>query len=274
MSKRKVIFFDIDGTLIDYEGVMPPSTITALAAAKQRGHKLIICTGRSMSQINPWILQMDFDGVIAASGAYVELDGKVLSESLIPVSELRKVVSYFEENDTAFSFQTAETVRTTKKSRDKLLAVFEKKYGMGALRLEEALGKITVDDNIGERADVEKFIYFDSPYTVDKIQEDLGSLFYVTAMSYKESEAFSGEVTLNNITKAYGIQIIENALGLSNDCTVAFGDGPNDIEMLQYANLGIAMGNGTEEAKKAADYITSSVEQNGIEFALKKLEII
>lgn len=86
MSTTKIIFLDIDGTLIDYAHNLPASAEEAISRARSNGHKLIISTGRSKPSIYPWLLEMGFDGLIAGEGAYVEYAGKVILESTIPQS--------------------------------------------------------------------------------------------------------------------------------------------------------------------------------------------
>lgn len=76
---RKTIFLDIDGTLMDFWGQLPESAEFALKKAKEKGHRLVLCTGRTKAEIYPKLLNMNFDGIIAAAGAYVECDGQELS---------------------------------------------------------------------------------------------------------------------------------------------------------------------------------------------------
>ena len=86
----KVLFFDIDGTLYDFSGYMPASTIEALKQARENGHKLIICSGRVRYQIYPELFSM-FDGLIGATGAYIEEDGNVLSDHFVRREVLEQV---------------------------------------------------------------------------------------------------------------------------------------------------------------------------------------
>ena len=74
--------------------------------------------------------------------------------------------------------------------------------------------------------------------------------------------------------KEQGIMHLLERYGLKREEIVAFGDAENDIEMLQYAGIGVAMGNATEAAKAAADYVTADIDDDGIWKALKKLELI
>ena len=76
---KKYVFLDIDGTLVDYSGRMPESAKRALSAARENGHRLILCTGRFYSQIYGWLLGIiPFDGFVTSSGAHVRLDGRTV----------------------------------------------------------------------------------------------------------------------------------------------------------------------------------------------------
>ena len=75
----KVLFLDIDGTLVDFRGKMPESAGRALELARERGHKLVLCTGRTRTQLFSWLLAYGFDGLITGAGAQVEADGKLIS---------------------------------------------------------------------------------------------------------------------------------------------------------------------------------------------------
>ena len=85
----KYIFIDIDGTLVGYDANIPPSALRALQAAQANGHKIIIATGRQRAQIYPDLLAaLNFDGIIASTGAHIECDGKVVYESLVEGDDL------------------------------------------------------------------------------------------------------------------------------------------------------------------------------------------
>jgi hypothetical protein len=75
---RKAVFLDVDGTFVDDRGVIPPSARAAVVAARANGHRLFLCTGRSMSQLGDEILEPGFDGAIASAGGHVEYQGEVL----------------------------------------------------------------------------------------------------------------------------------------------------------------------------------------------------
>ena len=273
-EQKNVLFFDIDGTLVGFDSKLPDSTKEALNLAKHRGHKIILCTGRSKCQIYPWLLEFGFDGIVGGAGAYVELNGEILSETLLKPQDLKKVISLFELLQTTFMLQTRDHVITSSYCFYEAQRIFREHYGMDEARIRKVFGNIVIDENLRERTDVEKLNYYFSVATIPQVSDILGAEFCITATSFEQPEETSGEVSLNGIHKAYGMQLIVDALGMEQKDTIAFGDGPNDLEMLAYAAIGVAMGNGVPEAKAAANMVTDRIDCDGIYKAMLELNLI
>jgi hydroxymethylpyrimidine pyrophosphatase-like HAD family hydrolase len=106
------------------------------------------------------------------------------------------------------------------------------------------------------------------------MHDDLLPYFDVIQMSVKGLGDSSGEIGINGITKATGMQHYLDYRGMSRDDTVAIGDGTNDFEMIEFANIGIAMGNACDELKRRADMVTLSINDDGIYHAFTKLGLI
>ena len=90
----KVIFVDVDGTLVDYEGNLPQSAVKAIRAARKNGHKVYICTGRSKAEVYQNIWDIGLDGMIGANGAYVEHEGSVLLHQGLSRQTCRKAIAW------------------------------------------------------------------------------------------------------------------------------------------------------------------------------------
>ena len=101
-----MIFLDIDGTLTDFGGKIPESAKKALTLAKQAGHRLVVCTGRSRYQISEEIRSLPFDGMIGGAGAFVIADGKELFHHYIKPEPRKRLISYLEENKFFYTVQT------------------------------------------------------------------------------------------------------------------------------------------------------------------------
>lgn len=274
--KTKYIFLDIDGTLVGYDSKIPPSALKALQMAQANGHKIIIASGRSYGMIYKELLSaLDYDGIITSGGSCVMVDGKVIFESLIEGEDLAFVIDYFRANGINYLLL----------SKDKLFAepVFNNEVIPGMIA--NGYSKELVDQAYGWNTEVEdvrlikggqKLAYFTSPYLPDKISNDLGGKFYVVDFSVGEvkEDTYFGEMNNAGITKASGIDEYLAYVGGSIEDTIAIGDSANDLEMLEHAHIAVAMGNGTDAAKKAADFVTTAVDKDGIYNAFIKLGLI
>ena len=95
----KIVFFDIDGTIWDWDTNVPDSTISAIRQLRENGHKAFLCSGRSRGNIrSPKLFDIGFDGVIAACGNHVEMDGKILYEKILAPELVQKIVRLCEEH--------------------------------------------------------------------------------------------------------------------------------------------------------------------------------
>ncbi len=274
--KAKHVFLDIDGTLVGYDSKIPASALKALELAKANGHKIIISSGRAYCMIYKELLAaVDFDGIISSGGACVMVDGKVIYESYIEGEDLAFVIDYFRANGINYLLM----------SKDDIYAepVFNKYVLPGMIKAgyNEALVRQAYGTNI-EVEDIRlvkggnKLAYFTSPFKTDKISSDLNGRFYVVDFSVGKTEKsnFFGEMNNGGVTKASGIDEYLKYVGASLEDTIAIGDSANDLEMLEHAAIAVAMGNGTDAAKAAADFVTTDVDKDGIYNAFLKLGLI
>jgi hypothetical protein len=277
--KEKLLFFDIDGTLVGFDGKIPDSTYRAIDMARSEGHKVFICTGRSRCQIYDFLLEYGFDGIIAATGAYVEYEGKVIRHETIGRERIGGLVSYFERENTAYALQAEGSQIAKQKSVDVM------KWHFGKMREKLNLpDNPQVFDNLILAEDLrtnpekydfaEKLIYYCSPRSLREVSEAIAPHFEVTASSFEKPDETCGEVTMTGVNKASGMRVLGEYLNCTREDMIAFGDGPNDIDMLEYAGCGVAMGNAGDVVKAAADMVTDRIDEDGIYNALKKMEII
>lgn len=276
---KKVLFFDVDGTLVDFgASTMSQNTSDALIAAKKNGHKIFLCTGRSYNQIYPSLKAFDFDGTVAAAGGYVVTGGKVITHHVFGADKMQKIIDAVGSNNTGLIFQTKDGSITNNKWADKFVDAFSGQFDMTVIQDNPTFKDIIIDDNLAGFAtrypDVESTIYCNCDYHIDDLRKILGNDFVVTLSSFKEPEPYSGEITLAGVNKATGIADVVNALGMSQEDTIGFGDGQNDFDMLRYCNIGVAMGNAADEVKECADMVTDDIKADGLSNAMKRLGLI
>ena len=242
----KALYFDVDGTLVNFQGKMPGSAAAALKKAQQNGHQIVLCSGRSRIQIYPWLVELGFDGIVAATGAYVECGGNVIYRHLMPKDQIRAVTAILDEADACYSAQAENRMITS---------VSHKK------RQEQCEG-------------IEKIVYYESQMPVQTIRERLSDICDVTESSFESEKSDSGEITCRGINKACGMSKYNAYTKIAQADTIAFGDGPNDFDMLEYASIGVAMGNAVDGLKDRADFVTKDIDEDGIAYALEQLGLI
>ncbi len=272
----KHVFLDIDGTLVGYDSKIPDSALEALKEAQRNGHKMIISSGRPLYMIYPELLSaVDFDGIIAAGGSCVIMNGEVIFESLIEDDALATIIDYFRREGIRFLVQSKDDGFVEQDFVDIVIpGMLEAGYNKDVV--DQAYGKHTVVDDVRRIKGAEKLSYFSSPYSPARISSDLDGRFYVVDFSVGDvkNKASFGEMNNAGVTKATGIEKYLRHVGASLEDTIAIGDSANDLEMMEYAHISVAMGNGTDAVKAIADFTTTAVDDNGIYNAFKKLGLI
>lgn len=268
----KLLFFDIDGTLLDYTGKIPASAKEALRQARLAGHRLVICSGRSGHQLSDWMFT-DFDGIINCTGARVIFKQNVIYEHFVPREDVRRAREVLEAANGVLVAQTEECTILSQESYT-FMKDYLVKMGRSQKRIERLLGNAVISPQMEAYDNIKKFFYHRSEKTVEQLENELGDIFTVEASSFLKDACDSGEITCKGINKSYGMQLYIQRQGFSKEDTIAFGDGPNDLDMLSFAGIGVAMGNARDTVKANADFITRDVEQDGIAYALKKLGIL
>ena len=269
----KLIFFDIDGTLVNFDDVIPESAKKGLALAHDAGHKLFLCTGRGGSQVDKRLLKLPFDGMISSTGADVVAGERVIFRKEVPDEMLYRLVDVMEETKAYYALQGYESIIMNERSLNHMKARF-REIGADDDRIETLFYGVAVLEDLKKAKAVEKAIYYDAEYTVPEVQKLLAHGFDVEPVSFDSPSDLSGEVTQSGINKAFGIKKLMEYYGIPAEDTVAFGDGPNDLDMLRFAGTGVAMGNAWDIVKETADLVTSAIMEDGIYNGLKELELI
>lgn len=263
MSDKKVVFFDIDGTLYEFDKGIPDSAVEGLKRLKENGHIIILCTGRPVSSLFPEILCLPHDGVISGAGTRVEFGDKVLRNELLSNELLMQTVPRMEKNGCTAVLEGPEylSCRMDGDAFDyfRILLRLRDDYPERLKEMElmtDRTCKITVAIK-----DMEAF---------ERMIPELSRAF---ELARYEDGPYT-EMMPKNISKADGIRILLEELEIPLKNTYAFGDGPNDMEMLQYVEYGTAMGNAETQVLETAKYRTEGMWEDGIYHALQRYGLI
>jgi len=273
---KKLIFLDIDGTLVGYDAKIPPSALQALSLAQANGHRIFIASGRARGIVYPWLLEaFPFDGMITAGGAQVFLDGKCIYESIMSEDDLTFAIDYFHRMGVYFTAASANNTYAEQAFVDVVLPAM-KKAGYDDELVDKTFRDVIILDSLVKLRDIEKMSFFLSRCNVDQISADLDNRFYVTDYSMGDAvvDTYFGEMNLAGVDKGSGIRHILEATGCRVEDTIAIGDSRNDTEMLSFVGTAVAMGNATAPIKAMAHLVTTPIDQDGIYNAFLTLGLI
>lgn len=263
--EQKFIFFDVDGTLFNRRGELVESAGKAIRDLKKAGHRLFINTGRSRGEITEELQNLPFDGYICSAGSYVEVEGKVLFHQPMESTLLPDLYDYLEEHHILYLAETNEKIYATKRNFHIQKESFQKLNLPGS---NFFLSIMEVCESMEDVKGVNKVLFFQSKIEIEEIKKKFGSIFTVLPGTIEMLSGNHGEIFGKDIHKAAGMEQVLAYYGASKEQSMAFGDGSNDIEMLQEAEIGIAMENGGKQLKAVANYVTQTPEEHGIRNAL------
>ncbi|PJI94806.1 Cof-type HAD-IIB family hydrolase [Luteimicrobium subarcticum] len=271
-SRRRAVFLDVDGTYLSVHGVVPPSARDAVAQARAAGHLVFLCTGRSLPQITADVREPGFDGIVAGAGAYAELaDGTVLRHVTYAPDELHHAAGVLERHGVEHLLETNTVLVGTPGAPRVLRGLIDASEGDSHREAFEAIVEAIRTDEPHDRTDVNKVIVLDSPVPLDTLRAELGDTFVIVPASVALMGPHSGEIQLRAVHKGAGVTAVLDHLGLDPADAVAFGDGANDVEMLELVGTGVAMGGSGASAVAAADLVTDRPEDDGIAHGFARL---
>lgn len=256
--KPKIVFFDVDNTLFSHSlHKIPDSTIKALRLLQKKGILVFLATGRHYCELEDLDFQnFTFDGYVLLTGQLcMDKDTNILYHNPLPIADQKEVVKVFNEKKIATLLVNKE---------DCYINIVNDHVELVSVQYSGQPPKIASynEENLYQAA-------------IFANREEAESIIQRLPNCKLESWSEHGfDIVSKTGGKTVGIQKICDYYQIDIEDTIAFGDASNDIGMLKMAGLGICMGNGTKEAKEAADFVTKHIDEDGIYFALKHFEII
>lgn len=259
----KLVALDIDGTTLSSEGEVLPSTISAVKEARKEGVEVVFCSGRSLSEQRPFIDLLGMKYVITINGTVIrKADGKIIQETTLNPNTYSELAEYGLKRNIPFNF-VDEDFNIYTPYVDIKPVIYKQAVGSGSNIYVRKPTEMNGDMHIT------KACFAGDSNLMDKCELDIkkkfSKEFYVVRCSQNFIEVFNPLAG-----KGYGLSNMTKILGVNSSEVMAIGDERNDIPMFKYAQIGVCMGNGVQQAKAAADYVTTSNDDDGISKAFNK----
>ena len=257
---RKMLVLDIDGTLTNTKKEITPKTLSAMLAGQEAGHVVFVASGRPTPGIDAVAKTLELNRyggyVLSFNGARITnyATGEVVYQRMVDPSLLGELYAYSLENDLGMMTYD-ETSIITGTRIDSYMELEAKINGIQIHRVE----------NFTEYVDfpVNKCLLTKEAELAQKHVRILQNRYEECASIYR-SEPFFIEIMAKGIDKAASLEQLRQLLHIERENIIACGDGFNDLSMIRYAGMGVAMANAQPEVKKEADYITLSNDEDGV----------
>ncbi len=268
--KYKLVCIDIDGTLLNDDHTITEDNIEAIREAKKKGVHIAIVSGRLYNSIKYFekILGIDVH-IISTNATFLMYDGKIVYENPLSFNQLNNIYEVIKKHNIVTYFNTWDTVICNREiSKDNAYKIINE----------------YLDDDC-------KVKFITNPKLIDIFKEYNGKILKSISISKTNSEALQKakeelklyddlsvvssnfnnfEVMNKGTSKATGIEKLSEILNIKREEIICIGDNDNDLSMIKYAGLGVAMGNGSLNIKKEADYITDTNNNSGVAKVINK----
>ena len=267
MEQIKLAIFDIDGTLLKWgSNTIEESTVKAIHQLKEKGIEVLVATGRAFYFIKPHVREvLDCDYFVTINGGcLLNIKGEIIKEHPISNEDVQFVIDLVDKYKASMATKTSKEMIVYKDYDH-----FAHYYGQG-FQATNLFIDDTKNRNYHKTCESAKgiFIYSDDrDEIVDKLRENKNIIVHAVG-------DFGIDVFSKESDKIHGIEEVLEMNQLTWANTIAFGDENNDLLMIKKAQIGVAMGNGSEDMKAVADYVTSNVDEGGIYQALRHFKLI
>ncbi|NLK99236.1 MAG: sugar-phosphatase [Clostridiales bacterium] len=261
----KLLAIDMDGTLLNEKKEISNRCKADIRKLQEKGISVVLATGRPFDGVLPYINELELfnenDFVVVYNGALVQSTNgkKVLIDRPLSITSYKELYKVSNELDVNIHALTETSVLTPRNNP--------------YTHVESSINKIPVIEgnieDIDESTNIVKVMFIDDPKKLDKIIPLIPQWVKEKYNILRSAPIFL-EFLDKGVDKGVGVSLIAKELGIEAKEVICIGDAENDIAMIKYAGLGVAMANATDDAKSVADYITLSNEEDGVAHVIEK----
>ena len=261
----KLIAIDMDGTLLNDEKKISPANFQAIQQARENGVKVVLASGRPLVGFKRYLEELNLisedDYAVAFNGALVQSaeGSKVISKMPLTIEDYKNLYKLSKELNVNIHALTEDSVISPKDSE----------YTRQEASWNGIPSEIIAVDDVDASTTIVKVMFVDKPEIIEEvikmIPEEVSSKYTVV-----RSAPFYLEFLNKAVNKGAGVAALAEKLNIKQEEVICIGDAGNDIHMIEYAGLGVAMGNAFPEVKKVANFITKTNEQDGVAHIINK----
>jgi hypothetical protein len=260
----KLVAIDLDDTLLRDDFTISPRTLAAVRAVRESGVKITLATGRMPGSARPYAEQLALDvPVINYHGAMIQhaLSREIIFRRVIPVNLAEELVGFLQKKQLYVQIYLRDQVFT--RELNKYSDLYKR---IAKVRIEQRdLLQLLQEEPEG----VEKILVINEEHAISKLADILGQR-YGRKIHLTKSKPIFLEFTEITVNKGAALASLAESYGFAREEVMAIGDSFNDLEMIEYAGLGVAMGNAGPEVRAKADVITGTNQEDGVAQALER----
>lgn len=258
--QEKVLVLDIDGTLTNSQKQISSATRQGIQNILKRGHKVILASGRPTPGMRRYEKELELEkygGYLLSfnGGRIVECrTGEIVYQRTLPLTIIPSLYVFAKDNGCGLLTYFGE----------RIISAFEPdEYAQLESRINGMEIKVVENFKNYVDFDINKCLLTAPPEAAQVLEKQLQEK-YKGQVSVYRSEPFFIEIMPKNVDKATSLDRMLETVGLTREDAICCGDGFNDISMIKYAGVGVAMGNAQPAVKEAADYITGTNDEDGL----------
>lgn len=273
-DRPRILLIDVDGTLVDYRCELPASAAQAVREARNRGHQVFLCTGRSRAEIYPELWALGVDGLIGGNGSYIEHNGEVVFHQVLAPEVVADALEWMRAQDVGFYLECNSGLFASDNFIARAAEAIGDESAESITMIREAMPALVYDTSRGHD-DVNKISFaLHRRFDLDALAAAFAGRSRIDTWSATGNGPEFGEFGQFGIHKGAAVERLVQWLGVAREDLIGFGDARPDVELFASCGVGVAMGNADAETQAAADLVAGRVDEDGLARAFATLGLV